>query len=130
VSSGPGAARTILLSHIISVKSSKQPLMVLTFLKVYMELGFYFLFLQEQKKDIIIIIAVTQSSARPRGRSREMIAAHGGGPGQGFPCSLLTLCRHLVRQRGSCQGTDLKTHFQKQPRRYDMYYTLCLRCAS
>jgi hypothetical protein len=33
---------------------SKQPLMVRTFLKVYMELGSYFLFLQEQIKDIII----------------------------------------------------------------------------
>ena len=31
-----------------------QPLMVRTFLKVYMELGSYFLFLQEQIKDIII----------------------------------------------------------------------------
>ena len=30
--------------------------MVRTFLKVYMELGFYFLFLQEQIKDIIIIL--------------------------------------------------------------------------
>ena len=53
----PGAARTILLSHIISARPSKQPLMVRTFLKVYMELGFYFLFLQEQIKDIIIIYA-------------------------------------------------------------------------
>jgi hypothetical protein len=52
--SGPGAARTILLFHIISARPSKQPLMVRTFLKVYMELGSYFLFLQEQKKDIII----------------------------------------------------------------------------
>jgi len=42
--SRPGAARTILLSHIISARPSKQPLMVRTFLKVYMELGFYFLF--------------------------------------------------------------------------------------
>ena len=33
---------------------SKQPVMVRTFLKVYMELGSYFLFLQEQIKDIII----------------------------------------------------------------------------
>ena len=41
---------------IISVRPSKQPLMVLTFLKVYMELGSYFLFLQEQIKDIIITI--------------------------------------------------------------------------
>jgi hypothetical protein len=54
--SGPGEARTILLLHIISVRPSKQPLMVRTFLKVYMELGSYFLFLQEQIKDIIIEI--------------------------------------------------------------------------
>jgi hypothetical protein len=55
VKSGPGEARTILLLHIISVRPSKQPLMVRTFLKVYMELGSYFLFLQEQIKDIIIM---------------------------------------------------------------------------
>jgi hypothetical protein len=55
VRSGPGAARSILLFHIISARPSKQPLMVRTFLKVYMELGSYFLFLQEQIKDIIII---------------------------------------------------------------------------
>ena len=36
-------------------RPSKQPLMVRTFLKVYMELGSYFLFLQVQIKDIIII---------------------------------------------------------------------------
>ena len=35
-------------SDIISVRPSKQPLMVRTVLKVYMELGSYFLFLQEQ----------------------------------------------------------------------------------
>ena len=35
-------------------RPSKQPLMVRTFLKVYMELGSYFV-LQEQIKDIIII---------------------------------------------------------------------------
>jgi hypothetical protein len=52
--SGPGEARTIPLLHIIGVRPSKQPLMVRTFLKVYMELCFYFLFLQEQIKDIII----------------------------------------------------------------------------
>ena len=52
--SGPGAARTILLFHIISARPSKQPLMVRTFLKGYVELGSYFLFLQEQIKDIII----------------------------------------------------------------------------
>jgi hypothetical protein len=54
VRSGPGEARTIPLLHIISVRPSKQPLMVRTFLKVYMELGSHFLFLQEQIKDIII----------------------------------------------------------------------------
>ena len=32
-------ARTILLFHVISARPSKQPLMVRTFLKVYMELG-------------------------------------------------------------------------------------------
>ena len=53
--SGPGEARTILHLHIICVRPSKQPLMVRTFLKVYMELGSSFLFLQEQIKDIIII---------------------------------------------------------------------------
>jgi hypothetical protein len=56
VRSGPGEARTILLLHIISVRPSKQPLTVRTFLKVYMELGSYFLFLQEQIKDIIIML--------------------------------------------------------------------------
>ena len=47
-------ARTILLFHIISARPYKQPRMVRTFLKVYMELGSCFLFLQEQIKDIII----------------------------------------------------------------------------
>ena len=61
--SGPGEARTILLLHIISVRpskvgESKQPLMVRTFLKVYMELCSSFLFLQEQIKDIIIILGL------------------------------------------------------------------------
>ena len=56
--SGPGEARTILLSHIISARPSKQPLMVRTFLKVYMELGSYFLFLQEHIKDIIMSASV------------------------------------------------------------------------
>ncbi len=32
--------------------------MVRTFLKVYMELGSYFLFLQEHVKDIIIILSI------------------------------------------------------------------------
>ena len=42
-------------SHFISARPSKQPLMVRTFLKVYVELGLHFLFLHEQMKDIIII---------------------------------------------------------------------------
>jgi len=42
VTSGPGEARTILLLHIISACPSKQPLMVRTFLKAYIELGSYF----------------------------------------------------------------------------------------
>ena len=46
VRSGSGAARTILLFHTICARPPKQPLMVRTFLKVYMELGSYFLFLQ------------------------------------------------------------------------------------
>jgi hypothetical protein len=54
IKEGSSEARTILLLHIISVRPSKQPLMVRTFLKVFMELGSYFLFLQEQIKDIII----------------------------------------------------------------------------
>ena len=45
VRSGPGAARTILLFHIISARPCKQPRVVRTFLKVYTELGSYFLFL-------------------------------------------------------------------------------------
>jgi hypothetical protein len=44
VRSGSGEARTILLLHIISARPSKQPRMVRTFLKVYMELGSSFCF--------------------------------------------------------------------------------------
>ncbi len=43
--SRPGEARTILRLHIISARPSKQPLMVRTFLKVYMELGSCFFLL-------------------------------------------------------------------------------------
>jgi hypothetical protein len=63
VRGGPGAARTVLLFHIIGARPSKHPLIVLTFLKVYMALGSYSLFLQEQIKDIIIIIR--RASRRP-----------------------------------------------------------------
>jgi hypothetical protein len=62
VRSGPGEARTILLLHIISARPSKQPLMVRSFLKVYMELGSYFLFLQEQIKDIIITVVLSAAA--------------------------------------------------------------------
>ena len=54
--SGPGAAGTILLFHTISARPSKQPRMVGSTLGVY-RFGGWFLFLQEQIKDIIIILA-------------------------------------------------------------------------
>ena len=38
----PGEDGTFLRLHIISARPSKQPLMVRTFLKVYMEIGSYF----------------------------------------------------------------------------------------
>ena len=59
VRSGPGEARTILLLHIISARPSKQPVYgtYLPQVKVYMELGSSFFFLQEQIKDIIITAA-------------------------------------------------------------------------
>ena len=61
---GPGETRTILILHIISVRPSKQPLMVRTFLKVYMELGSCFLFLQEHIQDIIIITTSSRTTTR------------------------------------------------------------------
>ena len=45
--------------------------MVRTFLKVYMELGSYFLFLQEQIKDIIIIINGRSDERVSRGQASE-----------------------------------------------------------
>jgi hypothetical protein len=50
VRSGPGEARTILLFHIISARPSKQPLMVRTFLKIYMELYSYFVAARTNKR--------------------------------------------------------------------------------
>jgi hypothetical protein len=44
-------------SQTLLFRPSKQPLMVRTFLKVYVELCSSFLFLQEQIKDIISIIS-------------------------------------------------------------------------
>jgi hypothetical protein len=69
---------------VISARPSKQPLKVRTFLKVYMELGSYFLFLQEQIKDIIIITHFLPDDGRnlscgARG-SRE--SDHQGDPGE------------------------------------------------
>ncbi len=69
---GPGEARTILFLHIISVSPSKQPLMVRTFLKVYMELCSYFLFLQEQIKDIIVIRAAQNKRGGARAERKDL----------------------------------------------------------
>ncbi len=73
MSNGPGDARTILLLHIISVRPSKQPSMVRTFLKVYVELGSSFLFLREQIKDIPRELAKLLTSATQPG-----LVSHGG----------------------------------------------------
>jgi hypothetical protein len=112
--SGPGEARTILLLHIISVRPSKHPLMVLTFLKVYMELGSYFLFLQEQIKDIIIISPqktphLSYSDITPRATCAWMAS-----------CSI----RHHVRL-GS-QGRNRVLHCgQWDARRWQLVNTVC-----
>ena len=50
VKSGPGEARTILLLHITSARPSKQPRMVRTFLKGYMELGSSFVSVRTNKR--------------------------------------------------------------------------------
>ncbi len=69
---GPGPSDGARLG-IYGIHTSKQPLMVRTSLKVYMELGSSFLFLQEQIKDIIIIIPLgplgTQASLVPVGQT-------------------------------------------------------------
>ena len=62
VRSRPGAARTILLSHIISARPSKQPLMVRTFLKVYMELGFYYAGAWSRSMPFLRTVAASGSS--------------------------------------------------------------------
>ena len=64
VRSGPGAARTILLFHIISARPSQHPRRVRTFLKVYMELDSYFLFLQEQNRFLLSRISLRQYTRR------------------------------------------------------------------
>jgi hypothetical protein len=47
--------------------------MVRTFLKVYMELGSYFLFLQEQIKEIIIPLLYVKVQARQRHHVHELV---------------------------------------------------------
>ncbi len=71
--SGPGAARTILLFHFVSARPSKQPRMVRTFLKVYMELVSYVLFLQEQIKDIIRYCSNKQTHEKQCGRLQALL---------------------------------------------------------
>jgi hypothetical protein len=99
VRSGPEEARTILLLHIISVRPSKQHLMVRTFLKVYMELCSYFLFQQEQIKDIIIRKTVSERERAQAGaprlsrlrvslmllRAQERVSRTEGGPAPSQP---------------------------------------------
>jgi hypothetical protein len=75
-SGGPGEARTILLLHIISARPSKQPLMVRTFLKVYMELGSYFVSARTNKRhhhlsrsSFYFLPVKSQSSTGQAGRS-------------------------------------------------------------
>jgi hypothetical protein len=77
VRSGPGEARTILLLHIISVRPSKNPIMVW-----YVPSSRYIwssapiFFLQEQIEDIIILmiiinVSITLPRAGPNGRISE-----------------------------------------------------------
>ncbi len=70
VRSGPGEPRTLLLPHITIDGRSKQPLVVRAFLKVYMELCSYFLFLQEKIKDMIIIIIISHVLQCPPPRAQ------------------------------------------------------------
>ena len=55
VRSGPGEARSILLLHIMGARPSKQPLMVRTFLKVYMEFNPFF-FLSRSGDDALMMM--------------------------------------------------------------------------
>ena len=98
--SGPGAARTILRFHFISARPSKQPRMVRTFLKVYMELGSYFWFLQQQIKDIIIYLPAQWS---PSLVSRVTRTRTGGKRREGR--GLIT-CNRLIPVR-PCNGVTL-----------------------
>ena len=72
VRSRPGAARTILLSHIISARPSKQPLMVRTFLKVYMELGFYYAGAWSRSMPFLRTVAAAAGGAAQRGRDKPL----------------------------------------------------------
>jgi hypothetical protein len=54
VRSGPGETRTILLLQIISARPSEQPLMVRSFLNVYIELGSYFFCARTNKRQEVV----------------------------------------------------------------------------
>jgi hypothetical protein len=60
--------------------------MVRTFLKVYMELSSYFLFLQEQIKDIIILAQAVVKEAAARGSPRGLVANAEAGSTCRPPC--------------------------------------------
>jgi len=93
--------------------------MVRTFLKVYMELGSSFLFLQEQIKDIIIITKRVlfvlefkrtldqRRDYRDRGESRAM-AQHD------------ILIRSLEREAGAAKDIRKKQLFFSYPKRYEI----------
>jgi hypothetical protein len=81
VRSGPGEGRTILLLYIISARPSKHPLMVLTVLKVYMELGSYFVSARTIKRHhhtspipVTAVIRVFYSPSGPCGAQRTAAA--------------------------------------------------------
>jgi hypothetical protein len=62
VRSGSGAARTILLFHIISARPSKQPLMVRTFLKVYGAWRLFFVSARTKKRHHHLTIRLSLES--------------------------------------------------------------------
>ena len=80
--------------------------MVRTFLKVYMELGSYFLFLQEQIKDIIII---TSSSSH---HHHEAHAARNRPLGKGWQCaSTLSASTHSPSLAYSLTRTHMRDEY-------------------
>jgi hypothetical protein len=73
VRSGPGAARTILLFHIISASPSKQPLMVRSTFGVY-SVGLIFVSARTNKThhQLITAVPITKLFARGRGILEDM----------------------------------------------------------